>query len=95
MLYMVILFTISTLTINNLDITCFLFFTENVYLWENCNETKNYLSSSTLALGGTFNDTRQVKELYVGTMVFYYSRDACQCCELITGSFRVCVGQGW
>jgi hypothetical protein len=37
----------------------------------------NDLSSSTLALGGTFNDSRQVEKLNVSTLVIDDTRDAC------------------
>lgn len=54
----------------------------------------SHLSAPTLALGGTLNDTRQVKQLYVGTLVLDDTRDAGKGCELVGGSHALGVGQG-
>ena len=43
------------------------------------------LSSSAFALRGTFDNTRQIEQLYFGAFVMNNARHACQCGKLVGG----------
>ena len=45
----------------------------------------NYLSTSTLSVLGTFDDTWEIKKLDLGTLVIIDSWDTCQSGELVVG----------
>ena len=46
-----------------------------------------YLSSTSLPFRSTFYNTRKIKQLNLGIIIMYYSRDAGESCELIRCSF--------
>lgn len=50
------------------------------------------LSTSTLAFGSAFNDTRQIEDLDLGTFVLEDTRLACEGGEFVRGCFRLGVG---
>lgn len=49
----------------------------------------NHLSTTTLAVLGAFNDTRQIQQLDLGALVLDASGNSCERCELVGCYFRV------
>jgi len=52
-----------------------------------------YLFSSAFTLGGSFNNTRKIKKLDVGSFVLNHSRNTCQSGKLIGCSFTLSLCQ--
>uniref|UniRef100_A0A182IKF5 Uncharacterized protein n=1 Tax=Anopheles atroparvus TaxID=41427 RepID=A0A182IKF5_ANOAO len=54
---------------------------------------RNHLPTATLALGGPLDDTGQIEQLYVGTLVLDHTRDAGERRELVVGRFALGFGE--
>src|SRR6185437_1805159 len=53
----------------------------------------NNLSTSSLSVLGTLDNTWQIQHLYLGSIILYLARYRRKCCEFVCGGFGVLPGE--
>lgn len=81
--------TSNTIKISEHVLATKLFENKIIQNWRNLSFTRNDLSSSSLSVLGTFNDSWQVEQLDFGTLVADESGDCGESCEFILGHFGI------